>query len=210
MNFDQADFEIRCEWGLRGLRALAPISDVVIIVDVLSFSTALDVATSRGAVIYPYRFKDATAAAYAASIQAELASAGRGPGYSLSPASLQSIEAGTRLVLPSPNGAALAFAAEHPNPSRRLPEERDRGRGACRRLGHDHRRHSRRRDLGHRRTPAVRGRPGRRGRGHLRSPRQKVARSTTRGGGIRPLPRPIRQASAIAVPARNCRARLRC
>lgn len=114
MNFAQADFEIRCEWGLRGLRALAPISDVVIIVDVLSFSTALDVATSRGAVIYPYRFKDAAAAAYARSIQAELASAGRGPGFSLSPASLQSIEAGTRLVLPSPNGAALAFSAEHP------------------------------------------------------------------------------------------------
>jgi 2-phosphosulfolactate phosphatase len=114
VNFDQADFEIRCEWGLSGLRALGPAADVVIIVDVLSFCTALDVATSRGAAVYPYRFKDAAAAAYAASIPAELASAGRGPGYSLSPASLQSIEAGTRLVLPSPNGAALAFSAEHP------------------------------------------------------------------------------------------------
>jgi 2-phosphosulfolactate phosphatase len=100
VTFDQADFEIRCEWGLRGLRALAPVSDVVIIVDVLSFTTALDVATSRGALIYPHPLKDT--------------SAGRGTGFSLSPASLQSIEPGTHLVLPSPNGSALAFSADHP------------------------------------------------------------------------------------------------
>lgn len=34
--FDQADFEVRCEWGLQGVLQLAPISDVVVIVDVLS------------------------------------------------------------------------------------------------------------------------------------------------------------------------------
>jgi len=115
MLFDQAEFAIRCEWGLRGLRELAPISDVVIIVDVLSFSTALDIATSRGAVVFPYPLKDDSAASYAASVNAQLASSSRGVGFSLSPASLQSVEPDCRLVIPSPNGAALAFSADHAN-----------------------------------------------------------------------------------------------
>lgn len=115
MSFSQAEFEIRCEWGLPGLLDLAPISDVVIIVDVLSFSTALDVATSRGGTIFPYPLKDDSAAAYATSLNAQLASVSRGVGLSLSPASLTRMEAGCRLVLPSPNGAALSFSADHPN-----------------------------------------------------------------------------------------------
>ena len=115
MHFDQAGFEIRCEWGLRGLRELAPISDVVIIVDVLSFCTALDVGTSRGATIFPYPFKGDSAAAYAASVNAQLANADRGAGPSLSPASLWGAEPGVRLMLPSPNGSALSFAAKHRN-----------------------------------------------------------------------------------------------
>ncbi|HKX30067.1 MAG TPA: hypothetical protein VJ302_20425, partial [Blastocatellia bacterium] len=55
MVFDQSEFEIRCEWGRQGASLLAPISDLLIIVDVLSFSTAVEIATARGAVIYPYR-----------------------------------------------------------------------------------------------------------------------------------------------------------
>ena len=42
MFYDQAEFDIRCEWGIEGLEKLAIISDVVIIVDVLSFSTCVD------------------------------------------------------------------------------------------------------------------------------------------------------------------------
>ena len=115
MNFNQAEFEIRCEWGLKGLRDLAPISEVVIIVDVLSFSTALDLGTSRGGIIFPYPLKGDSATAYAASVNAQLASVSRGVGFSLSPTSLKSMEAGYRLVLPSPNGAALSFSADHRN-----------------------------------------------------------------------------------------------
>jgi 2-phosphosulfolactate phosphatase len=37
MIFDQSEYQVRCEWGLQGLRQLGPISDVVIIVDVLSY-----------------------------------------------------------------------------------------------------------------------------------------------------------------------------
>ncbi|MGD1861448.1 MAG: 2-phosphosulfolactate phosphatase [Leptolyngbyaceae cyanobacterium] len=110
MKFDQADFDIRCEWGQQGVLQLAPISDVVIIVDVLSFSTCVDVATSRGAIAFPYQWRDQSAQAFADSMEAELATK-RGTGkYSLSPASLLSISPGTRLVLPSPNGSTLSLA----------------------------------------------------------------------------------------------------
>ena len=110
MKFDQADFDVRCEWGQQGILQLAPISDVVIVVDVLSFSTCVDIATSRDAIAFPYQWRDQSAQAFADAIDAELA-AKRGIGkYSLSPASLLSIPHGTRLVLPSPNGATLSLA----------------------------------------------------------------------------------------------------
>jgi 2-phosphosulfolactate phosphatase len=60
MMFDQSAFDIRCEWGANGVRQLAPISDAIIIVDILSFSTCVTIATSRGARIFPYPFHDAT------------------------------------------------------------------------------------------------------------------------------------------------------
>jgi 2-phosphosulfolactate phosphatase len=113
MVFDQQPFDIRCEWGSAGLRHLAESSDAIVIVDVLSFSTCVDIVVSRGAVVYPYRWRDATAAAYAQSLGAVLAESRQRstPGYSLSPASLLHIAAGMRLVLPSPNGALLSTMA---------------------------------------------------------------------------------------------------
>jgi 2-phosphosulfolactate phosphatase len=108
--FDQADYDLRCEWGLAGVRALAPSSDVLIIVDVLSFSTAVDIAVANGAAVLPYRWRDDSAAAFATSKGAMLAARRGTPGqYSLSPASLQSVPAGAVLVLPSPNGSALSL-----------------------------------------------------------------------------------------------------
>lgn len=109
MFFDQAEFDVRCEWGEQGIAQLAPISDAVVIVDVLSFSTCVEIAVSRGASVFPYRWHDESASAFAQSLQAELATK-RGSGYSLSPASLCALPAGTRLVLPSPNGATLSLA----------------------------------------------------------------------------------------------------
>lgn len=103
---------VRVEWGPMGLRTLAPVVDVVVIVDVLSFTTSVDVALGRGAEVYPYKMNDGTAEAFADSFGAELAGARDGDrAHSLSPASLAEIDEGTRLVLPSPNGSALAFGA---------------------------------------------------------------------------------------------------
>ena len=102
---------INCEWGLKGIEKFKQVSDVIIIVDVLSFSTSVDIALSNGAVIFPYKFKDETSYLYARQVHAELASFGRSKEkYSLSPASLTKIEKGTKLILPSPNGAELALS----------------------------------------------------------------------------------------------------
>jgi 2-phosphosulfolactate phosphatase len=108
-------WEIDVGWGPNGLRDLAPRSDVVVVVDVLRFTTAVDVAVARGADVYPYRWHDGSEADYAGRIGAELAvpgyDVGRDHPWSLSPFDLSTIPTGTRLVLPSPNDAALAFAA---------------------------------------------------------------------------------------------------
>lgn len=121
MIFDQSEFDIRCEWGARGVEQLAPISDVVIIVDILSFSTSVEIATSRGAIVFPYPWKSEAAEEFATSVEAELAvqrgdRSNRSLGdrgihnrYSLSPQSLSQIPQGTRLVLPSPNGSTLSL-----------------------------------------------------------------------------------------------------
>ena len=112
MRFDQTGFDIRCEWGAAGVAELADTSDAMIIVDVLSFSTCVTIAIERGTIIFPYRWRDGSASEYARGLGALVASSRReaGDGYSLSPASLMRIAAGTRLVLPSPNGATLSLA----------------------------------------------------------------------------------------------------
>lgn len=114
MTFDQQEFDIRCEWGDHGVAVLSPVSDAVVIVDVLSFSTSVDIAVNQGAIVFPYRRgRDDTASDYAASVGAELVDPDRNrTSYSLSPESLLSIRKGARLVLPSPNGATLTLAAK--------------------------------------------------------------------------------------------------
>lgn len=112
ITFDQQEFDIRFEWGEHGVATLAPISDVVIIVDVLSFSTSVEIAVNRGATVYPYRWRDDRAVDYAASVDAVLAVNRPHAGYSLSPESLLDIPAGYRIVLPSLNGATLTLAAK--------------------------------------------------------------------------------------------------
>lgn len=101
---------IEVAWGLNGLRSFLPTSDVVVIVDVLSFSTAVDVAVGRGAAILPYPYGELSAAAFAEQQSAVLAQPRQTGGgqLSLSPKSLESLSPGARIVLPSPNGSMLS------------------------------------------------------------------------------------------------------
>ena len=110
MTFAQQQYDIRCEWGLRGAEVLAPLCDAVVVVDVLSFTTAVSVAVNRGGVVFPYRWKDDSRIAFAQEVGAVLAGP-RGTGtYSLSPLSLNAVKSGERIVLPSPNGSTISLA----------------------------------------------------------------------------------------------------
>lgn len=115
MFYDQSSFDVRLEWGADGVRHLAASSNVVVIVDVLSFSTAVDIAVGRGARVYPCRDRGTAALELAAHVGAWLAvgreqQTAESP-FSLSPGTLCGLSAGERLVLPSPNGATLSVLA---------------------------------------------------------------------------------------------------
>jgi 2-phosphosulfolactate phosphatase len=98
-------------WAREGALALAGQADVLVVIDVLSYGTAVDIALSRGAVVIPADSGASDLPGLASKKGALLASKrGAGSGYSLSPPSLGSIPAGTRLVLPSPNGGAVSAA----------------------------------------------------------------------------------------------------
>ena len=108
---DQRPARVRLEWGLTGALQLLGAdgsASLVIVVDVLSFSTAVTVACEQGVAVHPYPYRDtAGAQALASRLGAALARP-RGDGrLSLSPASLRHMDGG-RLVLPSPNGATIA------------------------------------------------------------------------------------------------------
>lgn len=108
--YDQHGHRLRFDWGLRGARECGPGSTVVAVVDVLTFTTTVSVAADRGIEVLPYRWRDETAAGYAASNDAVVA-VGRsqaGPGdVSLSPGTVRSATT-PRIVLPSPNGSTIA------------------------------------------------------------------------------------------------------
>ncbi|MFH5878863.1 2-phosphosulfolactate phosphatase [Arthrobacter sp. NA-172] len=100
---------MRFEWGLDGARSVASGADLAIVVDVLSFTTCVSVAVDRGATVFPYPWKDATAEDFAAHHAAQLAVPRGAGGLSLSPSSLRTARSLSRVVLPSPNGSALAY-----------------------------------------------------------------------------------------------------
>jgi 2-phosphosulfolactate phosphatase len=104
--YGQHDFVVRFDWGPDGAATLAGGVDVVVVVDVLSFTTAVSVATARGAVVFPYPWQEG-AAEFAAAKGATLAGTRDEGGLSLSPVSLTALHLGDRIALRSPNGATI-------------------------------------------------------------------------------------------------------
>lgn len=112
-----SDSNSRCqlEWGPEAAENAARRGDVVVIVDVLSFSSAVVTAVQHGGYIYPCSQGDdprqaaRAVGAEAAVRRTEVPAKGR---YSLSPLTYLEMTAGTGVVLASPNGAVCSRCAE--------------------------------------------------------------------------------------------------
>lgn len=113
--FGQGEYLVRFDWGLTGARVLSP--EVLVVVDVLSFSTSVTIAVERGMQVLPYRWNDDSAVLFAKQRGAVLAvwrleAVKDGSSLpSLSPASLLTCDPVERLVLPSPNGSTIVHEA---------------------------------------------------------------------------------------------------
>ncbi len=99
------------EWGATGASVVAMTSAIVVVVDVLSFTTTVAIAVSMGAEVFPCA-DDTIGRRLAEANGAELA-VGRHETdpdhpWSLSPAGVAAAPAAARLVLASPNGSAIS------------------------------------------------------------------------------------------------------
>lgn len=105
-------------WGRHGVLQAAQRGDIVVVVDVLSFSTATAVAVQQGAFIYPCAYNEdptilaARVGAEVAVMRNEVPQKGR---FSLSPPTFLQIEPGTRVIVASPNGATCSRYAQQIN-----------------------------------------------------------------------------------------------
>ncbi|WP_026134278.1 MULTISPECIES: 2-phosphosulfolactate phosphatase [Bacillales] len=107
----QLDYTARFDWGYEGVEQVGAASDMIVIIDVLSFSTCVDIVTGRGGIVYPYQVKDESTVAFAKQ-KAALLAGKRGEPISLSPACLKTVPMGSRIVLPSPNGSTCTVLAK--------------------------------------------------------------------------------------------------
>jgi 2-phosphosulfolactate phosphatase len=102
--FAQSPHKLKLDWGWRGCASAASRGDVIVIVDVLRFSTACVAATARGIEIIPAAM-DEELESLAREHRAQLPP----PGFSrLSPETYAQVAPGTRMVVKSPNGATCA------------------------------------------------------------------------------------------------------
>ena len=103
--------DVSVEWGVHGAKLLAQRCDVLVLVDVLSFSTAVTVAVDRDAKVWPHAGGE-EARVLAREIGAILAgNRASHDGPTLSPVSLAELAEGSRLILPLPNCSSISSAA---------------------------------------------------------------------------------------------------
>jgi len=109
-----APMMVHVGFDLPDLRAGRDRGDVLVLVDVLSFSTAVAAGTSRGVIFLPAGSRRrAESLALERGAVASTPRREAAPGlYSLSPLSYQGAPPGTRVALRSPNGARMAVAAQ--------------------------------------------------------------------------------------------------
>ncbi|MEV0713769.1 2-phosphosulfolactate phosphatase [Asanoa sp. NPDC050611] len=105
----QRGYGVRFDWGPEGARRLAPGSAYAVVVDVLSFTTSVSVLVDAGTRVHPRGWQDGANPAGVPVAVGRSAVTADQP-WSLSPAALRRAPAPADLVLPSPNGSAIAAA----------------------------------------------------------------------------------------------------
>src|SRR4051812_49801421 len=105
----QEGFRRRFDWGRGGARGLARHVDVAVVVDVLSFSTSVDVAVARSCEVVPVAWGERRSAGLSADEAGVLAVGRRATSpehpYSLSPAPPEAVPQGTPPGVPPPKRA---------------------------------------------------------------------------------------------------------
>src|SRR5437867_232498 len=111
-HFDQRPHRLKLDWGWRGCANAAARGEIIVIVDVLRFSTICAAACSRDITIIPAAMDDELEG-LARQHNAQLPP----PGFPrLSPDAYAQLAPGTRIVVRSPNGATCArFASGSPH-----------------------------------------------------------------------------------------------
>ncbi|MEN3317820.1 MAG: 2-phosphosulfolactate phosphatase [Mycobacterium sp.] len=89
--FSQEGYQLRLEWGGEGVSALGPQCAVLVVVDVLSFTTSVDLVVAAGGRVRPVRWT-----AHSSTLR---------------PSSLVNVPEGTLVEITSPNGATLCDLA---------------------------------------------------------------------------------------------------
>jgi 2-phosphosulfolactate phosphatase len=107
----------RChlDWGADGAARAARDGNIVVIVDVLSFSTSVVAAVAHGATIYPCLWgnnPEELAKRVGAEVAVKRRDVPRKGRFSLSPLTYIGIQPGAHIVLTSPNGASCSALAE--------------------------------------------------------------------------------------------------
>jgi 2-phosphosulfolactate phosphatase len=115
--YAQLNFRCRLDWGLRGVQSAADRGDIVVVVDVLSFSTTAVTAVHHGVTVYPCAWEDdpeQLVKKVGAKIAVHRLEAVKADGlYSLSPLSFIDAPKSLSVVVPSPNGATCLRTARH-------------------------------------------------------------------------------------------------
>ncbi len=109
---EQAGFAVRLEWGREGARAAAVRRDLIVVVDVLRFTSAVTTAVHCGLAVVPCAEGEdemALSAELGIRLPDPWDQAARRAG--LSPRTYVHRAAGERILLPSPNGATCARCA---------------------------------------------------------------------------------------------------
>jgi 2-phosphosulfolactate phosphatase len=123
--FEQDGYDVRLEWGRDGVAALGAGCAVLVVIDVLVFTTSVDIVLGRGGRVLPLAWRDERAREAARAAGATLTPSGlagiegspeitadpAAKGWSLRPSSLVALPAGEFLGISSPNGATLSAAA---------------------------------------------------------------------------------------------------